>query len=170
MSTCIETLAEDPNSWSSIVDAYLKEEEEEIPIFIPIQYEPNEPNDIGNKNEESTVEKNKNKKNRKRPRKNKEEWTVVKKKVKKPKKENTTLILKNLPYYSTFKEDLMYFFKSYGHIQYIDILTRKDGNCTGIAFVKFKKKECSDKALEELNKFTYSGRTISIKYAEERKK
>ena len=82
---------------------------------------------------------------------------------------NTTLILKSLPYEGVTEKDLKTFFKKYaGPVKFVNVLTKDDGKCKGIAFVRFETKEGSDRGLT-LNNFCYEGRKVHVEYAQERK-
>jgi len=86
------------------------------------------------------------------------------------KNENTTLILKNLPFESTYISELMDIFEHHGAIKFVNVLRNADNTCKGIAFIRFETKEGSDKALSALPNFWYSGRKVFVSYAEDRRK
>ncbi len=81
---------------------------------------------------------------------------------------NTTLILKNLPYSCTSSKELLKFFGKCGPIKFINILKDVEGNCKGIAFVRFETKEGADKGLDT-DGFWYEDRKIYVEYARDRR-
>ncbi len=83
---------------------------------------------------------------------------------------NTTLILKNLPHTGVCDKDIKRFFiRHAGPIKFVNILYADDGNCKGIAFIRFETKEGSNRGLT-LNKFFYENRMVYVEYAEDRRK
>lgn len=120
--------------------------------------------------------------------KEEEEWTEVQK-VRKPKvqipaytrstmpkrvfkkvynSQESTLVLKGLPYHNTSVLDLMKIFEVHGFIENINILKNKDGSCKGIAFVRFEAKESADKAVGALSRFWYIYRWVRTARANNR--
>lgn len=81
---------------------------------------------------------------------------------------NTTLILKNLPPNCTSSRELLEIFEECGPIKFINILKDEDGSCKGLAFIRFEKKEGSDKGLD-LDGFYYEDRKIFVEYARDRR-
>ena len=84
-------------------------------------------------------------------------------------KDNTTLILLHLPYETDEKNIKQFFEKRTGKVKFVNILKNEDGKCKGIAFVRFVNKEGSDRGLT-LSEFTYEGRKVYIKYADQKRK
>ena len=82
--------------------------------------------------------------------------------------ENTTLILKNLPYHDTYTHELMDIFEKYGKLVYINVLRNEVKNCKGVAFIRFDTREESDEALKKLPTFWYNNRKIFVEYAKPR--
>lgn len=83
---------------------------------------------------------------------------------------NMTVILKNLPKVKDIDEyKLKMFFTKYaGPIVFVNPLRYPDGTCKGIAFIRFRHKGYSDKALS-LNRFTYNGEPVYVEYANDRR-
>ena len=81
---------------------------------------------------------------------------------------NTTLILKNLPYERVTTRDLRHAFKDCGPIKFINILKKEDGTCKGIAFIRFERREGSEKGLD-LDGFWYENRKIYVEYARDKR-
>ena len=77
---------------------------------------------------------------------------------------NTTLILKNLPLNCTLSHELLKLFKNCGPIKFIKILKDKDGNCKGLAFIRFETREGSDMGLD-MDGFWYGEQKIFVEYA-----
>ncbi len=83
---------------------------------------------------------------------------------------NTTLVLKNLPYEGVVDKALKAFFsKTCGPVRFVNVLREEDGKAKGLAFVRFVKREGSDKGFQ-LNKFFYEGREIYVDYARDNRK
>lgn len=80
---------------------------------------------------------------------------------------NTTLILKNLPFYQTSEEDLrsICIRSGNGAIRFINVLRDEAGRCKGIAFIRFNTRMDSDRALRMLGQFRYQDRTVYAEYA-----
>lgn len=75
------------------------------------------------------------------------------------------MILKNLPYNNVIEKNIERFFKKKcGPIRFVNVLRTNEGTCKGVAFIRFEKREGSDKGLT-LNGFFYEGRKVSIEYA-----
>ena len=82
---------------------------------------------------------------------------------------NTTLVLKNLPYDGTNEKALTSFFATNcGEVRFVNVLRQEDGRSKGMAFVRFRNREGSDKGYQ-LNGFRYEGREISVDYARDRR-
>lgn len=82
---------------------------------------------------------------------------------------NTTLILKNLPYKGVTTRDLRRFFENEaGRTKFVNILTKDNGECKGIAFIRFENRQGADKGLL-MNRFTYEGRTVYVEYARDKR-
>lgn len=125
------------------------------------------------KNNEQTKKQKKVKKVRK------EEWSTVKK-VEKPvslirrpeqvvpsrngQGNGTTLVLKNLPKIKVNSKEIQKFFAKCGSVKFVNVLINDDGNCKGLAFVKFENKVGSDKGLT-LNEFWYENNKVYVEYA-----
>ena len=81
---------------------------------------------------------------------------------------NTTLVLKNLPYTCDSSKDIQKFFRKCGPVKFVNVLKNDEGKCKGIAFVRFETHEGSDKGLD-MDGFWYEDRKIYVEYAQERK-
>ena len=76
---------------------------------------------------------------------------MVKKNTQKQNQKNTTIVLKNLPYWDTYIIDMLVQFEKYGEIEYVNVLRNTNKSCKGIAFLRFKDSRAAELALDNGN-------------------
>jgi len=79
----------------------------------------------------------------------------------------TTLVLKNLPRNKVSVKELTRFFGKCGKIKFVNVLTTEDGNCKGMAFVRFENKAGSEQGLK-MNEFWYENNKVYVEYARDK--
>lgn len=77
--------------------------------------------------------------------------------------QETTLIVKNLPYWDTYIIDLLVRFETYGEVRNIDVPRNRNKSSKGIAFVHFESKDSADKAAK-LHHYWQDDRKIRVEH------
>jgi RNA recognition motif-containing protein len=78
---------------------------------------------------------------------------------------NTKLYVGNLPYQTT-ETDLQTLFESAGQVSTINIVRdRATGEARGFAFVEMNDAEGAQRAISELDKYQYGGRSLTVNEA-----